>query len=316
LTFNFVTLKYKLRSYKERSDLMINKLTTELRNSETMNLDQLETFEILKKMNSEFESVSQVIRKELYSINQAVQLITNAFNEKGRLFYIGAGTSGRLGILDAVECVPTFSTPKQQVQGIIAGGMKAITYAIEGAEDDEEKGSEDLKQVKLTNKDVVVGITASGRTPYVIGALKYSNKIGANTIGISNNIEAQLSFYANVAIELETGPEVLTGSTRLKAGTAQKNVLNMLSTVSMIKMGKVYQNLMVDLKPTNQKLEKRSIQIIKEATEVDEEIANYYYRASDFNIKIAIVMILLNCDKNKARKKVHEADGFVQKALT
>ncbi len=236
---------------------MLDKLTTELRNPRTMNLDEMSTLDILRTMNQEDESVLEAIDKQLSNIEKAVQFAIESFNNKGRLIYIGAGTSGRLGILDAVECVPTFGTDPEMVQGLIAGGKQAIYEAVEGAEDDADLGENDLKRIQLTNKDTVIGIAASGRTPYVIGALKYANSIQAKTVSISCNHNAEMSKYGDLAIELETGPEVLTGSTRLKAGTSQKIVLNMISTASMVGIGKVYQNFMVDLRPTNEKLEER-----------------------------------------------------------
>lgn len=295
---------------------MLEELTTETRNQSTMNLDQLTTIDILKKMNEEDESVSKVIKSQLTKIDEAVNLVIKSFKQGGRLIYIGAGTSGRLGILDAVECVPTFSTPQDMVQGLIAGGLKAFTEAVEGAEDSLEAGQQDLKDIEITEEDTVIGVAASGRTPYVIGALKYANTRNLNTVSISCNKEAQMSEHADVAIELETGPEVLTGSTRLKAGTAQKMVLNMISTTAMVGIGKVYQNLMVDLKPTNKKLEERSKRIIMEATDADYDTANQFYEASNHQVKTAIIMILLKCSKEEALKKIEASDGFVRKALS
>ena len=295
---------------------MLEKLTTEARNQSTMNLDQLSTIDILRKMNEEDESVSRIIKDQLSEIDKSVNLAIESFNQGGRLIYIGAGTSGRLGILDAVECVPTFGSPKEMVQGIIAGGLKAFTEAVEGAEDSFKAGQMDLEDIKITEKDTVIGIAASGRTPYVIGALKYANTKKSKTVSISCNKGAKMSEYADVGIELETGPEILTGSTRLKAGTAQKMVLNMISTTAMVGIGKVYQNLMVDLKPTNQKLEERSKRIIMEATDVDYDTANRFYQASNHQVKTAIVMILLNCSKEEAEKKIEKSNGFVRSALS
>src|SRR5690625_444983 len=295
---------------------MLEKLATETRHQATMNLDQLATIDILKKMNQEDESVSKVIRNQLPEIDQAVNFAINSFNQGGRLIYVGAGTSGRLGILDAVECMPTFSAPKEMVQGIIAGGLTAFTEAVEGAEDSLDSGRKDLKDIQIDEKDTVIGIAASGRTPYVIGALQYANTKKANTVSISCNKEAKMSQYADVAIELQTGPEILTGSTRLKAGTAQKMVLNMISTTAMIGIGKVYQNLMVDLKPTNHKLEERSKRIIMDATDVDYDTANLFYEKSDHHVKTAIIMILLECSRDEAIEKLDTSNGFVRKALS
>lgn len=294
---------------------MLDKLTTELRNPRTMNLDEMSTLDILRTMNQEDESVLEAIDKQLSNIEKAVQFAIESFNNKGRLIYIGAGTSGRLGILDAVECVPTFGTDPEMVQGLIAGGKQAIYEAVEGAEDDAELGENDLKRIQLTDKDTVIGIAASGRTPYVIGALKYANSIQAKTVSISCNHNAEMSKYSDLAIELETGPEVLTGSTRLKAGTSQKIVLNMISTASMVGIGKVYQNFMVDLKPTNEKLEERSKRNIMEVTGVDYETANRYFEKSKQQVKVAIVMILLDCSYDEAVRKLESSKGFVRDAI-
>jgi len=295
---------------------MLERLTTEKRNPATMHLDELSTMEILTKMNEEDESVSKTIRKQLPAIDKAVNFAIESFNQGGRLVYIGAGTSGRLGILDAVECVPTFGSPKDMVQGIIAGGLKAFTEAVEGAEDNIDDGRQDLEDTGVNEKDTVIGIAASGRTPYVIGALDYANKVNSRTVSISCNKGAKMSQHAEVAIELETGPEVLTGSTRLKAGSAQKMVLNMISTTAMVGIGKVYQNLMVDLKPTNQKLEERSKRIIMEATDVDYDKASKFYVMSGHKVKVAIIMILLDCSKEEALKRIDKANGFVRSALS
>lgn len=295
---------------------MLDKLATETRNKNSMDLDKLTTYEILTKMNQEDASVAESVREQLPEIEKAVKLVIESFQQDGRLIYIGAGTSGRLGILDAVECVPTFGTPPDMVRGIIAGGMKAITLAVEGAEDDAGLGKKDLEELQLNEHDTVIGIAASGRTPYVIGALKYATGIKSNTVSISCNKNAEMSKHCQVAIEVETGPEILTGSTRLKAGTAQKLILNMISTAAMVGIGKVYQNLMVDLKPTNLKLEERSKRIIMEATNVDYETAATYYEKSSHQVKVAIVMILLQCSKEEAITKIHESNGFVRKTLS
>lgn len=293
----------------------LSDLTTETRNEETMNLDELSTAEILKIMNSEDQKVAQRVGKVLPDITQAVKQIILSFNKKGRLFYIGAGTSGRLGVLDAAECVPTFGTDPKMVQGLIAGGMKAMTIAVEGAEDSPELGAKDLQSQNLTNKDIVVGIAASGRTPYVIGGLNYAKKVGAATISLACNDHAKISKHADINIEIAVGPEVLTGSTRLKSGTAQKLVLNMLSTASMVGIGKVYKNLMVDVKPTNAKLVERSKHIIMEATDVSYTVANDMFEKAGKDVKLAIVMILTNVDLNEAKKRLQVAKGFVRKTI-
>lgn len=294
---------------------MLEQLTTEKRNPNTMDIDQMSIKEILQIMNKEDQSVPIAISKEIDKIESAIQMVIDSFRRGGRLIYIGAGTSGRLGVLDAAECPPTFGTDPAMVQGIIAGGKEAFTRAVEGAEDNEQMGGDDLKAIRLTNLDTVVGIAASGRTPYVIGALKYAKSIGAKTVSISNNKNSIIGTLADVAIEVETGPEVLTGSTRLKAGTAQKLILNMISTVSMIGIGKVYKNLMVDVRPTNHKLLERSKRIIMEATGVDYETAEKFFEEAKRNVKAAITMILLNCSYDEAVEKLKKAKGFIRKTL-
>ncbi|KZV02030.1 N-acetylmuramic acid 6-phosphate etherase [Lactiplantibacillus plantarum] len=241
-----------LRNEGKRLKSDINQLTTEGRNPASNDLDEMSILAIAQLMNQEDAKVSQSITPELPQIAAAIALIVTAFKANGRLIYIGAGTSGRLGVLDAAECVPTFGTEPEMVQGLIAGGAQAMTVAVEGAEDNPNLGAQDLKDLALTANDAVVGLAASGRTPYVIGALDYAQKIGAATISLACNNQALISQHARVAIEVTPGPEVLAGSTRLKAGTAEKMVLNMLSTISMVKIGKVYHNLMVDVKPTNE----------------------------------------------------------------
>lgn len=282
------------------NDMDIKKLSTEGHNPETTDLD---------------EKVPAAIKPELPKIAQAVEKISASFKQGGRLFYVGAGTSGRLGVLDAAECVPTFGTDPDMVQGLIAGGSKAMTLAVEGAEDDVELGGQDLKARKLSDKDVVVGIAASGRTPYVVGALDYAKEIGADTIALSCNQNAVISQHADTKIEVVVGPEVLSGSTRLKSGTAQKMVLNMLSTAAMVRVGKTYGNLMVDVKPTNKKLVQRSINIIVEVTGVSADIAETTLQEADFSVKDAIVMISNKMDQATAKQKLVESGGFVRQAI-
>ena len=294
---------------------MLEKLTTEQRNASTMDLDLMSTREILEAMNREDQTVPLAVAAQIPMIERAVQMVIHSFQNGGRLIYVGAGTSGRLGVLDAVECMPTFSAPPNMVVGILAGGTKALTKAVEGAEDNELLGKDDLKSISLNEKDTVIGIAASGRTPYVKGALLYAKEQRAKTVSISCNKKAEISQLAEVAIEIETGPEVLTGSTRLKAGTAQKLVLNMISTASMIGMGKTYQNLMVDVQPTNQKLVERAKRMIMEATDVDEKTASQYFDKANQHVKAAIVMILLQCSYEEAIKKLEKAKGFIRKAL-
>ncbi|PDZ52310.1 N-acetylmuramic acid 6-phosphate etherase [Bacillus sp. AFS094611] len=294
---------------------MLENLSTEHRNEKTMNLDEMSIKEVLQSMNEEDRTIALAVENEIEEIEKVVQIVIKSFEDEGRLIYIGAGTSGRLGILDAVECPPTFGTDDTMVQGFIAGGLKAFTKAVEGAEDREELAEEDLKSIGLNEKDTVIGIAASGRTPYVIGGLKYANSVGASTASISCNKNAEISKYANLKVEVETGAEILTGSTRLKAGTAQKLVLNMISTASMIGVGKVYKNLMVDVQSTNEKLVERSKRIIMEATGVSYEVAAEYYEKAERNVKAAIVMVLLQCEHGEALQKLKEAKGFVKKAL-
>lgn len=293
----------------------LDKLTTERRNQKTFGLDEMSVSEAARLMNQEDHEVAAAVAKELTSIEPVIEAAIVSFKKNGRLIYMGAGTSGRLGVLDAAECVPTFGVEPEMVVGLIAGGEAAMTVAVEGAEDSLELGREDLIQLNLTENDLVVGIAASGRTPYVIGGLDYARSIGAKTATISCNKEAEISQHADFPIEVDAGPEFLTGSTRLKSGTAQKLILNMISTISMIGIGKVFNNLMVDVKPTNDKLVERSKRIIMEATEVDYETAEKYFYEAEQNVKLAIVMLLTNSDKETAKRKLAEADGFVKRTL-
>lgn len=293
----------------------LSTLTTERRNTETFNLDQMSVQEALSKMNQEDQGVANAVRLALPEIEAVTTAAITAFNKGGRLIYMGAGTSGRLGVLDAAECVPTFGVPATQLIGLIAGGDKAMTLAVEGAEDSLTLGQQDLVNLNLTDKDLVVGIAASGRTPYVIGGLDYAKSIGATTASLSCNLNAEISDHAEIAIEVDCAPEFLTGSTRLKSGTAQKLILNMISTVSMIGIGKVYHNLMVDVKPTNKKLVERSKRIIMQATECDYQIAEATFDAANQDVKLAIVMILTSCSAESGREKLAKANGFVGKTL-
>lgn len=287
---------------------------TEQRNPASMNLDQMSIAEILELMNDQDRQIPQAIYQALPDIKQLIEAVVASFNSGGRLIYIGAGTSGRLGILDAAECVPTFGTPPEMVVGLIAGGEQAIQEAVEGAEDSKELAEEDLKALNLNDKDVVVGIAASGRTPYVMGGLEYAQKMGAQTGAISNNENTKISAAADYPIEVITGPEVLTGSTRLKAGTSQKLVLNMISTISMVKIGKAYENLMVDVQATNEKLVDRSKRIIAEATGVAYDEAESVFDEAQ-SVKLAIVMILADVSKEKAEQALAETEGLVREAI-
>ncbi|MFC6201748.1 N-acetylmuramic acid 6-phosphate etherase [Lactiplantibacillus nangangensis] len=293
----------------------LEKLTTEMRNPKSMALDTLSIHDILALMNQEDQQVPQAVKKALPQIESAVDTIAATFKRGGRLFYLGAGTSGRLGVLDAAECVPTFGTAPSMVQGFIAGGMPAMTAAVEGAEDSAKLGQQDLRKAKLAASDTVVGIAASGRTPYVVGGLDYAQRVGAATISLACNHRATISAHAQVAIEVEVGPEILTGSTRLKAGTAQKLVLNMLSTVSMISIGKVYQNLMVDVQPTNEKLVERAKRIIMQATDCSLATATTAFDAAGQDVKLAIVMVLTDMSRDEAAQRLNTVHGFVRKAV-
>jgi N-acetylmuramic acid 6-phosphate etherase len=293
----------------------LGKMETEKQNPNTMNLDEMSIKEALTIMNSEDKKVAEAIGEVIPEIEEAVQVITTQLKKGGRLIYTGAGTSGRLGVLDAAECPPTFGTPKEQVVGLIAGGQRAFTEAIEGSEDSREMGKEDLKAIELNENDVVVGLAASGRTPYVIGALSYANEISTPTIAIACNKNSAIGNEAKIAIEAVPGPEVLTGSTRLKAGSTQKMILNMLSTLSMVGIGKVYKNLMVDVQPTNEKLVSRAENIVMKATDADRETARKTLAASDGKVKIAIIMILLDIDKDTAVKKTGRITGTHQKSF-
>lgn len=295
--------------------LDLNKMSTETRNVNTMNLDAMSPREIVEVMNQEDQNVIQAVHGQLDQIAQAVVLITKALENSGRLIYMGAGTSGRLGVLDAVECVPTFGVEDDVVIGLIAGGEKAFVRAVEGSEDSKELAQEDLKQLNLCANDVVVGIAASGRTPYVIGGLEYAREVGCKTVSVACNANSAVSVYADVPIEAVVGPEVLTGSTRLKAGTCQKMILNMLSTASMVGIGKAYQNLMVDVLQTNEKLHVRAQNIVMQATGSSREEAADMLSKCDGNAKTAIVCILLRCDPDTAGEKLSNAKGKVRDAI-
>ncbi|TDM50465.1 N-acetylmuramic acid 6-phosphate etherase [Macrococcoides goetzii] len=294
------------------SNLDLKHLATEQRNVNTMALDRLSPIEFVTVMNQEDQKVAIAIEKEKESIADLITACILLFKNGGRLIYMGAGTSGRLGVLDAAECVPTFGTTPEQVIGLIAGGEKAMIKAVEGAEDDEQLGKDDLIHLNITDKDIVIGIAASGRTPYVIGGLKYANEVGALTGAISCNTGSDIGKIARHGIDVAVGPEILTGSTRLKSGTAQKLILNMISTGIMVGIGKVYQNLMIDVQPTNEKLVERSIGIISEVTAVDRDMAMELFEESGYQVKVAIVMGLHNFDKDSALEYLKNNDGFIR----
>ncbi|WP_428771214.1 N-acetylmuramic acid 6-phosphate etherase [Vibrio sp.] len=293
----------------------LSHLVSEGRNPDTMDIDLLPSLEIVKRINQQDKQVPLAVEKVLPEVAQAVDKITAAFKQGGRLIYMGAGTSGRLGILDASECPPTFGVSDKMVIGLIAGGPEAILKAKEGAEDSPEFGVEDLKRIDFSAKDVVVGIAASGRTPYVIGALEYANAIGATTVALSCNPDSAIAEAAQIAISPVVGPEALTGSTRLKSGTAQKLVLNMLTTASMIRLGKSYQNLMVDVKATNEKLIARAARIVMQATDCDQRTAVNTLRQTDYDVKPAILMILTGLDAEAAREQLKQQGGFLRKSV-
>jgi N-acetylmuramic acid 6-phosphate etherase len=290
-------------------------LTTEGRNPNSAALDTLSTMELLTLINHEDQTVPDSVAQALPAIAQAVEMIVAAFKAGGRLLYVGAGTSGRLGVLDASEVPPTFGVDPGLIQAVIAGGKEAVFQAVENCEDDAACGGADLENQTIGSRDVVVGIAASGRTPYVIGALQAAKRHGAETIALVCNQEAKLSKIADLCITVVVGPEVLTGSTRMKAGTAQKLVLNMLSTAAMIKMGKVYQNLMVDLRPSNLKLVDRALNIIATVTGVDRETAGRLLKAAGYNVKTAIVMAEGNISKDEAVELLDSCQGWVREAI-
>lgn len=291
----------------------INKMTTEQRNEKTMHLDELSAEDFVALMNQEDQTVAQAIAKENTSIARVIDIVIEGFKQGGRLIYMGAGTSGRLGVLDAAECVPTFGVTRDDVIGLIAGGAKAMTEAVEGAEDSKTLGKQDLKHLKLNETDTVVGLAASGRTPYVIGGLEYANTIGANTAAIACNKNTAIGAVADIAIEIEVGPEILTGSTRLKSGTSQKLVLNMISTGAMVGIGKVYENLMVDVQPTNEKLRRRALNIISEVANTSESESKKLFHDSSGHVKAAIVMGLHDITYEEAVERLEKANGFIRK---
>ncbi|WP_448947207.1 N-acetylmuramic acid 6-phosphate etherase [Lachnoanaerobaculum sp.] len=286
--------------------LSLDSLDTERRNINTMNLDELSAVEIIEKINQEDEKIADCVKPAIPEIGKAAEFAVDSIKRGGRLIYIGAGTSGRLGILDASECPPTYGVPFDMVIGIMAGGDKAMRKAVEGAEDSKELAVNDLKELGLNEKDTLVGLAASGRTPYVIGGLEYAKSLGAKTVAVSCVRNAKISALADAPIEVVVGAEAVTGSTRMKAGTAQKMVLNMISTTTMVKIGKVYQNLMVDVATTNEKLRVRALNIVSEATGIDKENSKRLLEESGYDVKVAIVMGLAGVDALKARKTLSD----------
>lgn len=300
---------------EERMDVCYGQLETEQININTRNIDQCSTMEIVQLINHEDETVAGAVREALPQIAQAVDKCYEVLSGQGRIIYVGAGTSGRLGVLDASECIPTFGVSADVVQGCIAGGDSALRLAAEGCEDNVQMGRDQIRECGVTERDVVVGISASGSAAFVIGALEEAARNKAGTIAVVNNYGSRMKQYADICIEAVTGPEVISGSTRMKAGTAQKMILNMLSTATMIKMGKVYGNLMVDLKASNRKLEDRAKRLFQKATGQGWQDAEYYLKEADMDTKLAIFMCLADLDKEAAEHALRRYGGQLRRAL-
>lgn len=290
----------------------ISRLTTESRNEHSSKLDTLTPEQFVDVMNNEDQKVAQFIKEENHAIAQLITQVIKGLNNGGRLIYMGAGTSGRLGVLDAAECVPTFGVTPDVVVGLIAGGPSAMTVAVEGAEDDESLGEQDLRDLNINEHDTVIGIAASGRTPYVIGGLRYVQSINVPTGCVTCNKASEVGKHADYPVQVDVGPEVLTGSTRLKAGTAQKLILNMISTGAMVGIGKVYENLMIDVKPTNKKLKQRAVNMIQEVLQTTDEDSEKLFKQSDEQVKVAIVMGMHGISKEEALERLKQAKGFVR----
>ncbi len=293
----------------------LRELTTETRNSDTWNLDEMTPFEIAQIMNRNDAGVPEAITPHLEQIARIISAVEQAFLNGGRLIYIGAGTSGRLGVLDASECPPTFGVSEDQVIGLIAGGDIALRSPVEGAEDNMDLGKEDLEKLHITDKDVVIGLAASGRTPYVVGGLRYARNVGCVTAAVVCNSGSRIAKEADIPVEIEVGPEILTGSTRLKAGTAQKLVLNMISTGAMVRTGKAYQNLMVNVVQSNQKLCTRAENIVMDATGVDRTTARKVIDQAEGSVKLAVVMVLVDCGVGEAKDLLEQSAGHVREAV-
>ncbi len=304
-----------MKSSDQKLSEDLAKLLTEQRNPASTELDRLSTFDVLKLINSQDKLVPLAVEKEIPFIAKGVELIVQAFKMGGRLLYFGAGTSGRIGVVDAAECPPTFGSSPTLVQGFIAGGERAMFQSQEGAEDNIEQATRDVERLAITSKDVVCGIAASRRTPYVVNVVKRARELGAKTIYVTTNPRSDFNLEVDAAICPEVGPEVVTGSTRMKSGTAQKLVLNMLTTASMVRLGKVYENMMVDLQLTNKKLVERSKRIVMTATGVSYEKAEEALKESEGHVKTAIVMIAANVSRQEAQKRIKDADGFIRGAI-
>ncbi len=301
----------------ENSELIfeLNKLVSEEQNPDTLDIDLLDTLDVVKKLNHQDDLVAKAVSQILPEIAEAVDLIVNCFKQDGRLIYLGAGTSGRLGVLDAVECVPTFGVTADKVIGLIAGGESAMFKAVEGSEDDKLSAVKALKAINFSEKDVLVGIAASGRTPYVLSGLEYASTLGAASISLSCNPKSEISKYADISLIVMVGPEALTGSTRMKSGTGQKMVLNILSTAAMIRCGKSYKNLMIDVKATNQKLYARATRMVMQITGVNQTLAEKTLELADRQVKLAVLMLLAEIDCGTAKELLKRADGFLRRAL-
>ena len=290
-------------------------IATEHRNENTINLDQMSSLEIITEMNREDALIASAIQPHLPNISKVIEYCIGAIQQGGRIIYMGAGTSGRLGVLDAAECPPTFGVSADLVVGLIAGGESAFIKAREGSEDSAELGKQDLIQIGLNERDIVIGLAASGRTPYVLGGLSYAQELGCHTAAISNTYHSKIGEVAQIAVAVPVGAEVLTGSTRLKSGTAEKMILNMISTATMVGLGKAYQNLMVDVMQTNEKLRNRAENIVMEATGVERSVARATIDIAKGSCKVAITMILANCSYEDALIRLQQACGHVREAI-
>jgi N-acetylmuramic acid 6-phosphate etherase len=309
-------LEFNIMEHRKKLFEEISALSTEQRNKNSMNIDNASTAEILRIINNEDKTVPLAVEMELPYIENAVEIIVQSLKNGGRLLYFGAGTSGRLGVVDASECPPTYGTPFGMIEGFIAGGKDAMFRAQEGAEDKEENGANDVLKAKVNNKDVVCGIAASRRTPYVVGAIKKAQELGAKTLYVTCTPRSTFNIdKVDVAICVDVGPEVIMGSTRMKSGTAQKLVLNMLTTASMVRLGKVYENMMIDLQMTNKKLEERSKRIVMTITGVTYEEAEKFLAKAKGHVKSALVMILAKVNYREAQSRLKKSDGFVRKAI-
>ena len=301
----------------DKTDLFdqLQTLTTEGRNPRTMEIDTAPLADVIEMLHHEDQLAVDAVTTELPYIQQAVEIVEDALRSGGRLFYVGAGTSGRLGVLDAAECPPTFGTPPEMIQGLIAGGKAAMFVAQEGAEDHESNGADAINEAGVTDQDVVCGIAASRRTPYVVGAVSRAREIGARTLFVTCNPRSQFTLDVDVAICPDVGPEPIMGSTRMKSGTATKLVLNTISTATMVRLGKVYENMMVDLQMTNLKLVERSKKIVMTATGVNYDTAHATLEAADGHVKPALVMLLADVDADAARQRIKHGGGFVRNAI-